>query len=376
VRLLLVIRSLGHGGAERQLSTLARALAGRGLDVTVATFYGGGALEGELAGSGVTLRSIGKRGRWDVAGFLGRLAGLVRSLRPDVIHGYMPTSNLVATALRPLVPGARLVWGVRASGFDWDRYDWLARREFELTRALARRPELIIANSHEGAQWHAGQGYPADRMLVVPNGIDVDRFKPDASARVRMRVEWEVADDAFLVGLVGRLDPMKDHPTFLRAAARVAARVPNARFVCVGEGPAGYAAELRRQGESLGLGDRLRWAPPRRAVQGCYAALDALASTSAFGEGFSNVIGEAMACGVPCVVTDCGDAARIVAETGTVVPVGDDGAVADALAALAAADRAPAGAAARARVAAEFSVERLADRTAAALRALRPGGAA
>jgi glycosyltransferase involved in cell wall biosynthesis len=375
-RILFLIRSLGHGGAERQLVTLARGLSEQGFGVTIATFYPGGPLERELGGSAVTLQHLAKRGRWDVAGFIRRLAAFARKVDPHIIHGYMPTSNLLATAVRVVVPRTRLVWGVRASGLDRSQYDWLARREFDASRMLARRADLIIANSYQGARWHREQGYPERRLVVIPNGIDVQRFRPDEAARRRRRAAWGIPESAFLVGLVGRLDPMKDHPTFLRAAARLAATVPEARFVCVGEGPTSYADELRALGESLGLGARLRWEPPGVDVHESYAALDVLASTSAFGEGFSNVIGEAMACGIPCAVSDCADAARIVGDTGLVVPVGDPAATAAAWDRLRATDRPVLGGAARARIVSEFSVELLVARTADALRPLLGSGSA
>ena len=117
------------------------------------------------------------------------------------------------------------------------------------------------------------------------------------------------------MGIVGRFDPVKDHPTFLRAAARVAAAWPEARFVCVGGGPEGYQRELQEQAEALGIGDRVHWPGICREMVPAYNALTVLMLSST-DEGFPNVIGEAMACGVPCVATQAGDAAQLIGGDG------------------------------------------------------------
>jgi glycosyltransferase involved in cell wall biosynthesis len=168
---------------------------------------------------------------------------------------------------------------------------------------------------------------------------------------------------------------MKDHPTFLQAAALVGARDPSARFVCVGDGPAAYLAELQALAGRLGLTGRVRWVARAEDTPAAYNALDILVSTSASGEGFSNVIAEAMACDVPCVVTDIGDSATIVGPTGLVVPVGDPAAVAAACGAILNGESRQGAASPRARVEAAWSLDRLVAATGALLSPLCPGGA-
>jgi glycosyltransferase involved in cell wall biosynthesis len=373
-RILFIIRSLGIGGAERQLVLLASGLQAIGWDVTVCSTYPSGPLEPELVRSGVRVVALGKAGRWDLIGPLRRLLQLVRDVRPDVIHGYMPTSNLLSLLARRAHPAARVVWGVRASGLDWTRYDGLARRAFRVSVRLARRADLIIANSDEGARWHAEAGYPRERIVVVANGIDAERYAPDAAARARQRAAWGIAPGALLIGLVGRIDPMKDHDTFLRAAARLRDAPDDTRFVCVGDGDQALAGQLRALSEELGIAARLMWESARLEPRDVYCALDILTSASRYGEGFPNVVGEAMACGVACVVTRCGDAPHLVGETGMVVPIGDPDALVGAWRALSARDRSVLGLAARARIIAEFSVARLVQRSSEALATLVEGG--
>jgi len=183
---------------------------------------------------------------------------------------------------------------------------------------LSNSADLIIANSYAGRNEHVADGYPAGKTIVIPNGIDTTLFCPNQVSRTKIRLEWGVAEHEELVGLVGRLDPMKDHETFLRAAQLTSRSRKTARFVCVGDGRPEYRAALKERARLLGLSDRILWVGTRSDMTDVYNALDLLVSCS-YGEGFSNVIGEAMACGVPCVVTNVGDSRFIVGEFGSAV---------------------------------------------------------
>lgn len=368
VRICFLIRSLDPGGAERQLVELALGLPRDRFEVTVLCFYPGGALEAGLRAAGVRLRSLDKKGRWDTLGFLARLGRTLRKLDPQILHGYMDIANLLCLAMKPLLPKVRVVWGVRGSYTDLDRYDWLRKAAFTAERYAARWPDLIIANSQAGAAHRRQLGFPERRMVVVQNGIDTDRFRRDEAAGARVRRELGLDEKAVVVGLVARLDPVKDHPTFLRAAARVAALRPKVRFLCVGGGAAAYREELERLAAELGLGSRVRFTGDRRDMTAIYSALDAVVSSS-YGEGFPNALGEAMACGVPCAVTDVGDSALIVGALGKVAPPRDPERLADGLLALL--DQPPPEALLRARIVAEFSRRALIERTVAMLEGLR-----
>jgi glycosyltransferase involved in cell wall biosynthesis len=317
VRIVLLCRALTVGGVERQVVNLAKTLHRRGVDVSVMVFYAG-ALDPELHAADVPLINLRKQSRWDVLSFLVRGVRVVRTHRPDTIYGFLSTSNLLAALFKVFVPDVRIVWGLRSAHVDVERYDWLFRFAYRCEARLSRFADLIICNSSAGLEHAARRGFPRDRMVVVPNGIDTEHFRPDATARAQLRQQWQVAERELLVGLVARLDAMKDHPTFLRAAALLLAQRPNVRFVCVGGGGLQYAAELKELAASLGLNGALIWAGEHRAMPAVFNALDVAASSSS-GEGFSNTIAEAMACGVPCVVTDVGDSAAIVGPSGEVV---------------------------------------------------------
>jgi glycosyltransferase involved in cell wall biosynthesis len=285
------------------------------------------------------------------------------------MHSYLGVPNILATVLKPLLLGTLIILGVRASNMDLSRYDWLSRLAYALERRLARFADLIIANSHAGKCHAVANGFPENKIVVIPNGIDTEYFRFDPAGRRQVRSAWGLGEEEILVGLVARLDPMKDHPTFLEAASRIAREHHDVRFVCVGDGPVAYAEALKQQAAVLGLTKQLIWAGARDNMPAVYSALD-LSSSSSSGEGFSNTIAEAMACSVPCVVTDVGDAKRIVGDTGYVVVPGNPAALASAWqVALEAgvAEKASRSQRAREHIIEQFSLERLIEETARVL---------
>ena len=370
-RVCFLIRSLEAGGAERQLVDLVRALDSTRFQITILTFYPGGALEDELAGSKVELVSLNKRGRWEVGGFLRRAYAAMVSRRPDIVHGYLGVANEIAWLLGRAC-GAHVVWGVRSSSLDLTQYDWTFRASFAAGMLLSRFVDLIIYNSHAGALVHWRYGYKPRREVVISNGVDVARFRRDESGRVRLRAHWGIAPEEWLVGIVGRIDPIKGYEVFLAAASILHDDEGRWRFVCVGGGDSAYARGIRDSSAARRLGRALVWAGARSDMSAVYSAMDCIVLSSS-GEGLPNALAEAMSCEVGCVTTDVGDAARLVGDTGFVVPVGDARRIADAcrmLRAENAEDRSRRVRAARARVAAEYSLAKLAFRTAEELEAL------
>lgn len=331
MKILFLIRSLGFGGAERQLVNVAKGLHQRGHDILVVTFYSGGALEKELSNAHVLMHSLEKRGRWDLLGPIIHLIQLVRKTKPAMIYGYLPSENILAVTAKAFCPFLKTVWGLQTSDIDLSRYDRFTRAIYQLQGYLAPFADLIIANSHAGRDYYVSQGFPERKIEVIHNGIDMERFKPDKQAGRKVRSEWDVHPEEKLIGLVGRLDPVKDHPTFLKAAALLAQERKDVRFVCIGDGPTKYRDELHALSVELGVAARLIWTSAREEIESIYNAFDVLVSSSA-SEGFSNVIGEAIACGIPCVASDVGDSALILAgSAGIVVPRSDAHALADAI---------------------------------------------
>jgi glycosyltransferase involved in cell wall biosynthesis len=325
---MLLGRALTIGGAERQFAQLAAGLAGRGHAVTLATFYQGDAFAANLAETGVRFVSLGKRGRWDVLPFLRRLRAEVAHLAPDVVYSFLTPANLLTAALRFLPH--RLVWGFRASDLELRHYDPVFRLATGLERRLAGTADLVITNSEAARRDALARGLAARRLEVVPNGIDVAAFRPFApAARRAARAALGLDGGGPVIGMVARLDPMKDHETFLHALSRLPDR--GVRAVIAGAPAGPERARLEAIAAGLGLDGRVRWLGPVDDVRDVYAALDVLCLSSAFGEGFPNVLGEAMACGLPCVATDVGDCRAILDGLGTVTPPRDPDSLADAL---------------------------------------------
>lgn len=361
-----LIRSLDVGGAEKQLSILARGLKDQGIPVTVVTFYGAGVLADELTTAGIRVVSLGKKGRWDNFRVALRLIRFLRNEQPAILHGYLGLANIISVLIRPFLPHTAVVWGLRASNMLLDHYDWTERLLDLMQRILARYPDMIVANSVAGREYAIARGYPSDRTVVVANGIDVQRHSFRPAERTRLRSEWQVDETAPLIAAVARLDPMKDYPTLLQAISTVRRTEPRVRLVCVGDGSVQYAQRLKQLTETLGLTDCVDWLGNRPDVPAILSACD-LAVSSSISEGFSNAIAEAMACERPCVVTDVGDSRLIVGDTGLVVPPGDPMALAEAIIEMIGRLRSEGphslGQRARARIVANFDVHTLVDRT-------------
>jgi glycosyltransferase involved in cell wall biosynthesis len=225
-------------------------------------------------------------------------------------------------------------------------------------------PSRIVCCSEHARSAYERRGFAAGKLTVIPNGFDTGAFRPDPVARIEVRREIGVGPGAPLIGLVARYGPVKDHPNFLRAAARLLGRFPEAHFLLCGDGVDRENAALAAAIDSLGLRDRCHLLGPRRDVARIQASLD-LATSSSISEAFPLALGEAMACGVPCVATDVGDSAAIVGETGRIVPPRASRALAEAwaeLLELAPDVRARLGQAARSRILQGYDLTAIATR--------------
>ena len=328
IPIAFLVRSLERGGAETQLAALAAHLDREIFEVAVFCFYRKGALVGELEKAGVRIISLNKAGRWDVIRFLFRLQQEMKTYRPRLIHSFMGPPNLLALLLKLTLRGTRVIWGIRSSRMNLKEYDYTWRVVFALERLFSRFPDGIVANSYAGRDHVADYGFSQRHLAVVPNGIDTRRFQPSPLARDATRSAWNIAPNEHLIGMVGRLDPKKDHATFLHAAALLLKDREDVRFVCVGGDGRLNRGQLEDLARSLGLSQRLIWSRQRDDIPAVFASIDINTLPSAFGEGFPNVVAEGMAVGVPCVVTDVGDSARIVGDLGQVVSPRDPKALA------------------------------------------------
>ncbi|MDT8272752.1 MAG: glycosyltransferase [Desulfomonilia bacterium] len=366
IHLVLIIDRLNQGGAERQFIELAASLNRERFAISVVVLHPGGDLRSEIESrDDIRIITIPRESISHAPAFMVNLYLVLRKIRPDILFGFMGGTNEICLVMAKLVR-AKSVWGIRSSDMDLSLYGWRSRFLFRLGALLSPYADLIIVNSYAGRNYHTSCGYASGNMAVVHNGIDTDMFSPDASTGTFFRKELGVPDTAILIGHVGRIDPMKDHRTFLQAASLLAGRRTDVRFVCVGKGEPSRMGELADLSERLGLGSILSWAGARSDMTAVYNGIDILTSSSSFGEGFPNVIGEAMACGRVCVVTDVGDSSLIVGESGEVVPPRDPHALVGAwekVLALSLEDRMARGEAARKRIQDKFTTAHLVRNT-------------
>lgn len=322
MNIVFLTRSLNYGGAERQLVELVKGLKKSGHNVSIGVFYPGGPLIEELQKAEIRIENLDKKNRWDIVGFVSKLKKFIRDENPEIVHGYLVVPNIMCTLLKLISPRIKIVWGVRSSNLEFSQYDWLTRATFLLSSLLSCSAARIILNSKSGLEYHRKKGYPIKKMVVIPNGIDTQKYNSNDNYRKKIREEYHIKDSECFIGLVGRLDPMKDHTTFLHAAALFLRQNKNVKFICVGNGKEEYKNKLHDLCGQLLLQDHVIWAGTKDNTNEIYNAFD-INTLCSVGEGFPNVVGEAMACGIRCVVTDVGDAREIVNELGYVVPVRD-----------------------------------------------------
>ncbi|MBU1040758.1 MAG: glycosyltransferase [Proteobacteria bacterium] len=390
LRIMHVITGLNLGGAETWLTRLLLRLPVERFACRVVSLMDGGELSGVIRDMGVPVQSLGMgRGVPDPRG-LWRLSRLMREHRPQVVQTWLYHADLLGfLAARLSGCGAAVSWGLRCAYMDLARYGLGTRLTLSACVALSGRPEAVTANSRAGAAHHVALGYRPRRLEVLENGVDGGRFRPDAEARARLRREWGrewgIASDAPLIGLVARVDPMKGHAVFCRAAQQVLRVWPEAKFLFCGAGTELGGVELDGLIVQHGLADAVVRLGRREDVAQVYAALDVLALPS-LGEGFPNAVLEALACAVPCVCLDVGDARVMCGPGGLVAPAvlsGPGATEAERAGFLARAlgqllglrvvERQELGARGRAHVLANYSLERAVERWAAHFESLAGG---
>ncbi|MGO8920861.1 MAG: glycosyltransferase [Stellaceae bacterium] len=359
VRVMHLITDLEIGGAEMMLSRLVCAADNRRVQMSVVSMTTPGTIGACLTGEGVSVHALGMgRGLPDPRG-LGRLVALLRRQPVDVLQTWLYHADLLGLLAARLAGVPRLLWNLRCSDMQGGYYSRVSAALPWLLARLSRQPDLVLANSESGRAYHEALGYHPHRWQVLPNGIDTDRFRPDGDARRRLCADFGLSPESFLICLPARVDPMKDHATFFAAAARFARGEAGARFILAGRGTGPGDPALRALVAESGCADRLMSLGERREMPSLLAAVDVVTLSSAFGEGFPNVLGEAMACAIPVVSTDVGDAAQIIGPTGLIVPPRDPVALAAAwqkLHGMEAGQRAAIGIAGRQRVIENYSL--------------------
>lgn len=365
MRVGFVISGLATGGAEMMLYKLLKAVSAERLEPLVISLGECGQPASLIEGLGIEVVSLGlHRGP---TGFVLRTAlngyRTLRRFQPDLLSGWMYHGNVAAWLLarRLDVP---LVWNIRQT-LNLAQEKPMTRRVIRLGAYLSRTPKRLVYASRQARAQHRALGYWDQNALELPNGFDLDAFWPDAAQRQRVRTELGIGDETCVIGHLARYHPMKDQVGLIGAARRVVAEEPAVMFLLAGHGLNGTNDTLVAAVRECGLQQHVRLLGQTDSPQALLSASDMFCLPSAWGEGFPNSVGEAMACELPCVVTRVGDAPDIVGSTGMVVETGDREALAQAIVQLirsGRAGRAALGAQARARIAERFSLPRVAAR--------------
>jgi glycosyltransferase involved in cell wall biosynthesis len=361
VKIVHVITGLDSGGTQHVLRDLCRAHVRTGVDVRVISLTTLGSVGVEMSASGISVRELGLGSPALNPLPLLRVGAWLRRERADIIHTWMYHANLLGGIAARLTSRVPVVWGLHHV-LGTDTSD-LKPATLRIARSGARLsaliPNRIVCCGAAVMDSHVRNGYAADRMLWIPNGVDVARFRPDPAARASIRSELGLDLATPLIGLFARYHPVKDHGTFFRAASILHKKDSSVHFVLCGDGVDSANADISAKLAISGLTRHVHLLGLRSDLPRLYAALD-LASLSSRSEAFPLVVCEAMASAVPCVTTNVGDCAHIIADTGRVVPAGDAEALAAAWLEMLRLGRVPAsslGQRARARISAEFNAE-------------------
>ena len=363
-RLLFISTGLNVGGAEISLLNILQHLDRDRFEPHVISLTGAGEIGARIRAAGVPVIEL-NLGRRPLAGLVS-LRREVRRLRPDVVQTWMYHADLLGGLAARLAGARRVSWGIRNS----DLARGASRRSTIIVARICARlshwlPRTIVSCSAVAADIHRALGYRADRFVVIGNGFDIDHFRPDPEQRISVRAELGLAAGTPLVLHVGRLHAQKNHAGLVRAAGIVHRRCPDARFVLVGKDVTSHNPALGAGIAGAGVASTVHCLGLREDTARLMAASDLLVLSSSSGEAFPRVLGEAMACGVPCVSTDVGDAAAIVGDCGRIVPPHDDQALAGAiveLLAMPAVQREELGRRARERALQHFDIRDIARR--------------
>jgi len=328
-KVMHIITTLGPAGAEIMLSNIISGMDRTRFENEVVSLTDILDLAEKMRGIGAGVRTLNMKRSAPNPLLVMRLAQWIRESKPDVIHTWMYHANLVGVLAARLAGNVPVVWGIHHSTLD-PRVD--KRRTLLVNRICAflsrRFPARIVCCSEASLRIHKNLRYAAEKMEVIPNGFDLEQVKPDYAARASVRQELGIPLDAPLIGIAARFHPLKDHFNFVSAAARLHQQIPKAHFLMCGLDITWQNSQLTEWIETAGISDCCHLLGLRHDMSRLFSGID-IATTASRSEAFPIAIGEAMACGTPCVVTDVGDCALIVEATGIVVAPRDPCALAE-----------------------------------------------
>jgi glycosyltransferase involved in cell wall biosynthesis len=363
IKVLHLITGLGVGGAETMLVKLLGGLDRQHFSSSVVSMTGTGAMGPRIADFGIPVHSLGLQRGLPRAGAVPRLVRLIRDFRPDVLQCWMYHADVLGFLAARIARVPKLVWNIRCSDLDFPTTSRSLRAVFAAHGLLSRFTDATVVNSMAGMEFHRSHGHLPKRWELIENGFDVTRFRADNALRAHGRNKLGLGENDIAIGMVARFDRYKDHATFIESAKILAKQQPSAIFILAGKGMTTENEVIAAHLRAANLVSRTRLLGEYEDTAQLLPCLD-IATLCSYTEGFPNAVGEAMSCELPCVATDVGDSARLLGNTGRVVPPRDPQAVAQCwseLIALGAEGRGLLGLAARKRIQEQFSLESIVD---------------
>lgn len=332
IRILHIISGLNTGGAETVLHRLLSKIDQNTFYSEVISLTDIGTIGKKIKELGVTVKALDMKRGVPNPYYILKIIKIIKEMKPDIIQTWMFHADLIGGIAGRLSGSNPIVWNIRNSSLN----DGKIKRTTQWTIAACAKvshliPHKIIIVSEKAKMDFIKAGYDKNKIRIVYNGIDTNLFKPNSQAKEIFCKEHVVPEDCFLIGLIARFDPQKDHYNFIKAAHLVSREYPSSYFVLCGEGVVWENTNLVHWINEFDLKNSFRLLGNCENIEQITASLDLAVLTSSYGEGFPNVLAEAMACGVPCVSTNVGDAKTIVGNTGIIVPPNNSEALSNAI---------------------------------------------
>lgn len=318
-KILHLITDLSTGGAEVMLFRLLSHVDRSSFYNIVVSMTDDGTLGKHIKTLGIPVYTLNmKKGVPNPMGLL-HLVRLLLKERPQILQTWLYHADLLGLLAGKLTRISNIIWNLRCSYMDMRHYSRLSGLVVKTLAKLSKFPDVVVVNSETGKKFHENIGYNPNRWEIVPNGFDLNIYKPNPESRIKFREDLGLSENTILIGLIARFDPMKDHKNFIKSALVLLKKFDNIHFILVGRGINENNTLLMKDIIGSKKEKHFHLLGERADIPYIMSALD-ISSSSSFGEGFPNNIGEAMACSIPCVVTDVGASALIVGGTGMVVP--------------------------------------------------------
>ncbi|MGK0185353.1 MAG: glycosyltransferase involved in cell wall biosynthesis [Verrucomicrobiales bacterium] len=323
-RIIHVVTGLDVGGAEVMMCRLLERFDRDAFEFSVISLRPLGPLSGRIEKTGLELRSLGITGMFSLIAGLFSLLATLRREKPDIVQTWMYHADLVGSVAAWLAGVPRIVWNVQHSTHCPKGIKLTMRLATWLLARLSRHlPDEIIVCSRVSIAHHVAQGYDTKKMTYICNGAETDVFTPDVEAGMNLRANLGIPQNAKVIGTAGRFHAQKDYPTFFEAAILLQEVEPDVHFVACGPSVTADNPKIQKLLSSSKFPERFHLLGVRSDMEKVYPAFTVSTLCSAFGEGFPLTLGEAMACGVPCVATDVGDSAEIIDDADRIVSPGD-----------------------------------------------------